>query len=160
MLLFLPTARELPQCADPGCRSEYAPIGLPVSSPAVSALVCADLETGTDYGVKTGGIAAFLNRRQQFTWDFTAPGHRRQTSAAVNMPLAWLAKAVRLSERIASRQEAKGGPQAARKVVAEYFRRNDGCIVKTSAHQPSSLGFIGRDLALSSTARRPPVHIH
>ena len=65
MLLFLLTAREVPQCADPACRSEYASTGLPVSSPAVSAPVCADVETGAAYGVKTGGIAALLNWRQQ-----------------------------------------------------------------------------------------------
>jgi hypothetical protein len=31
---------------------------------AVSAPVCADVETGADYDVKTGGIAALLSWRQ------------------------------------------------------------------------------------------------
>jgi len=64
MLLLLLTAREVPQCADPRHRSEYDFTGLPTSSPAATALVCAGARAGDDYGVKTGGIAALLNRRQ------------------------------------------------------------------------------------------------
>ena len=40
--------------------------GLPTSSPAADAPVCAGAGTGTPYGVKTGATAALLNRRQQF----------------------------------------------------------------------------------------------
>src|SRR5713226_3928702 len=65
MLLFLLTAREVRQCADPRRRFEYDLTGLPALSPAASAPVCAAVRTGANHGVKTGEIAALLNRRQQ-----------------------------------------------------------------------------------------------
>ena len=45
--------------------SEYDSTGLPASSPAASTPVCAGVRTGDNHGVKTGGNAALLNRRQQ-----------------------------------------------------------------------------------------------
>src|SRR5262245_9389457 len=44
---------------------EYDLTGVPASSLAASAPVCTGVGTGAPYGVKTGGIAALLNRRQQ-----------------------------------------------------------------------------------------------
>jgi hypothetical protein len=48
----------------PNVRVEYDLTKLPISSSAASASVCAGVRTGANYGVKTGGIAALLNRRQ------------------------------------------------------------------------------------------------
>jgi hypothetical protein len=50
----------------PSVRVEYDLTELPISSSAASASVCAGVRTGANYGVKTGGIAALLNRRQHF----------------------------------------------------------------------------------------------
>jgi hypothetical protein len=65
MFLLLLTAREVPPCADPGLLPNTTPTGPSASSPAASAPVCIDAGTATHHGVKTGGIAALLDRRQQ-----------------------------------------------------------------------------------------------